>query len=682
MKRKITLLSFCFIATLGVNAQNKKNYSEAQAKLGMAEEITSSAAISKNTRKASSLAPFLTVDFGSGIPASWGQDGSDINNLSGLSLWEYRGTATTPNNTVGSRGAYKSGGAIPSATTANGFVIFDSDFLDNGGTAGAFGSGTNPAYTTSAPTGTKGHSGSLITNAIDISSHPTVQLTFSSYIRHFNAAYWVLASTDSTNWNDTLDVTAASGGLTVNASAAIKTINWNLSCAVSGQAKLWLKFVYDGITNVNNRSDDFRGYYYWQIDDIELTELGGNDMAVGNSYIIMKTNLDTYTQIPQQHLDSMLFQADVYNNGANPQTNVVHSVVVNDGTSDVYTYSSPSGFNYPICVLADTVMSSGSPLFFAQNKGTYTVVNSVSQSETDDNPSNSIGATLTFEVTDSTYARDNGNTATASSTGTNTYTGGDQDGFCMANLYEFSGLDTLSSISFQLVNSASNFATGAIIRGFALWESQMSAFNVPFPTDSDVPFYTDYYTVQAGDAGNWVTLPFTNFAGNSVTADASFADSSLVAGVYFFGSTLGGKRLAIFDDITTFQASTTSVIYLAASANRWYSNGNAFFIRLNMKRSGSTGVKENVANGLRVNQNQPNPAKASSVVNYELEKASNVSIQVTDITGKVVFSESYGVKASGRNSIELNTSNLDAGVYFYTLKADEASITKKMSVIK
>ena len=84
-------------------------------------------------------------DFSNGIPSTWLNYGTANGTSDPDAKWEYRGPNTTPSNSVGSRGAYMSAQTpIASATASNGFVIFDSDYLDNGGIAGNFGNGPVP----------------------------------------------------------------------------------------------------------------------------------------------------------------------------------------------------------------------------------------------------------------------------------------------------------------------------------------------------------------------------------------------------------------------------------------------------------------------------------------------------------------------------------------------------------
>src|SRR5690606_18581366 len=90
--------------------------------------------------------------------------------------FEYRGPATTPNNTVGSRGAYNSGrGPLQSPTLANGFVILDSDWLDNNGSTSGAGTGLAPGQ----------HIVSLISPAFSTVGINALTLKFNQSYRRF-----------------------------------------------------------------------------------------------------------------------------------------------------------------------------------------------------------------------------------------------------------------------------------------------------------------------------------------------------------------------------------------------------------------------------------------------------------------------------------------------------------------
>ena len=83
---------------------------------------------------------------------------------------------------------------------------------------------------------------------------------------------------------------------------------------------------------------------------------------------------------------------------------------------------------------------------------------------------------------------------------------------------------------------------------------------------------------------------------------------------------------------------------------------------------------------LKVDQNNPNPAKNNTQIAVTLPESSNVTITVTNLMGQKVMEVNKGKLNAGKNIINLNVSNLSSGVYFYTVTANNASVTKKMIV--
>src|SRR5579871_6049032 len=95
---------------------------------------------------------------------------------------------------------------MTSPTAANGFLLFDSDSLDNGAVAGNFGLGPAPAPQVVT----------LTTTAINIATTPFVRLQFYQYFRNLNSTTVIAVSTDSLNWFlDTINTT-----ITVNLNTA------------------------------------------------------------------------------------------------------------------------------------------------------------------------------------------------------------------------------------------------------------------------------------------------------------------------------------------------------------------------------------------------------------------------------------------------------------------------------
>lgn len=77
----------------------------------------------------------------------------------------------------------------------------------------------------------------------------------------------------------------------------------------------------------------------------------------------------------------------------------------------------------------------------------------------------------------------------------------------------------------------------------------------------------------------------------------------------------------------------------------------------------------------------PNPANNSTTITYSLNKSGNVNIVITDIMGRTVKTMEQGSQVAGTSyNVNLSTSDLANGTYFYTLSVDGERQTKKFVV--
>lgn len=83
-------------------------------------------------------------------------------------------------------------------------------------------------------------------------------------------------------------------------------------------------------------------------------------------------------------------------------------------------------------------------------------------------------------------------------------------------------------------------------------------------------------------------------------------------------------------------------------------------------------------------QNYPNPFNPETVINFDVAKTGNISLDVFDVSGKKLFNVFNGIRSAGSYSIQVNVSryNLASGVYFYSLRSESGMLIKKMTVIK
>lgn len=77
----------------------------------------------------------------------------------------------------------------------------------------------------------------------------------------------------------------------------------------------------------------------------------------------------------------------------------------------------------------------------------------------------------------------------------------------------------------------------------------------------------------------------------------------------------------------------------------------------------------------------PNPVAYTSIIDLTLDNPAEVSVDIFDISGKVVLSKNYG-KLSGKNELLLNASDFNNGTYLARIKAGTEEITKNIVVQK
>ena len=82
--------------------------------------------------------------------------------------------------------------------------------------------------------------------------------------------------------------------------------------------------------------------------------------------------------------------------------------------------------------------------------------------------------------------------------------------------------------------------------------------------------------------------------------------------------------------------------------------------------------------GLRV---YPNPAAEFSTVSFETPVAGQVTVRLTDVTGKVVRALDLGFRAAGRFAESLNLGDLNSGVYFAEVAVAGAELHTSMARI-
>ena len=81
-----------------------------------------------------------------------------------------------------------------------------------------------------------------------------------------------------------------------------------------------------------------------------------------------------------------------------------------------------------------------------------------------------------------------------------------------------------------------------------------------------------------------------------------------------------------------------------------------------------------------VGQNFPNPLNGQTAIPVNLAKTSNMTITVSNIVGQKVLEVNAGLLNPGYHNLNVDATKLNAGIYFYTVKAGNYSVTKRMII--
>jgi len=89
-----------------------------------------------------------------------------------------------------------------------------------------------------------------------------------------------------------------------------------------------------------------------------------------------------------------------------------------------------------------------------------------------------------------------------------------------------------------------------------------------------------------------------------------------------------------------------------------------------------------IPTGFKLEQNYPNPFNPTTVINYYIPEASNVSLKVYDILGNEVATLVNQFQNANSYQVNFNAASLASGVYVYTLEAGSLKMSRKMLLLK
>ena len=99
-----------------------------------------------------------------------------------------------------------------------------------------------------------------------------------------------------------------------------------------------------------------------------------------------------------------------------------------------------------------------------------------------------------------------------------------------------------------------------------------------------------------------------------------------------------------------------------------------------------TDVKEEnlelLPTSIELYQNYPNPFNPSTTIRYDIKEKGYVTLIIYDLLGRELATLVNGNKEEGRYTANFNASSLPSGVYIYTLRVNDFTSSKKMTILK
>lgn len=221
---------------------------------------------------------------------------------------------------------------------------------------------------------------------------------------------------------------------------------------------------------------------------------------------------------------------------------------------------------------------------------------------------------------------------------------------------------------------------------------QTVALSIPcgytFPTSDRFAIRVEYWGDKTDTCG-WIA-GFGNQAPLGSCASFAAAQTGFSAWKYSGNNIYYGNTFSYWTQYgVLLPTATAGHIYYDCDNSGSYGAGNdgeTYLQNMSVMAMITTdplGVDEFGNMNMKLSQNKPNPFTGSTTVTYELsEQANDVTLVVYDISGKEVMSFAEGNQNAGKHNITIDGSNLDAGVYFYTLVADGVKLTNKMTIVK
>lgn len=145
--------------------------------------------------------------------------------------------------------------------------------------------------------------------------------------------------------------------------------------------------------------------------------------------------------------------------------------------------------------------------------------------------------------------------------------------------------------------------------------------------------------------------------------------------MFLGGNTYCGDISGVPDQAGVFPIKLTVQIYAGGSSTPFPYD----FEGITFEVQDPNSVNELAVASVTVYQNSPNPATSVTQIPFDLNAPGSVELTVMNLVGEKVYSRIISGK-KGNNSIRFDTSDIQNGVYLYSISAGDRKFTRRMIV--
>lgn len=250
-------------------------------------------------------------------------------------------------------------------------------------------------------------------------------------------------------------------------------------------------------------------------------------------------------------------------------------------------------------------------------------------------------------------------------------------------------------------NGIRAYAVDNSVSGSVTW--QLGAYEA-----SSVCYRYDYYAIAAGESASIVfeKMDFSTLTGYELRFDHAYAQYQTEQDQLevFVSTDCGATWTSVFNKAGTQLATApASSSRFYPQSQHWVTNvvdlssydgqsevmikftgtsqfGNSLYLdNIGMYDAITAGVEELLNSNISI---YPNPVASTANISIDLKEANVVSVDLHNALGQKVYSKDEGKMSSGAQTVQLDVSELNSGIYFATITIGDLSVTKRINVTK